>query len=288
MAALTRQYAKDYLHITDLPYRFSSWALDEPENTRLWFDENQELVAWAVMQTPFWTVDYGINAKLTGSLLPEVFSWADKRAQTSLHSAYGHPAWFIMEFADQAERIRELERFGFADQSNVVEDPWSKVLFRRPASLPITPVKSKAGFTIRPLEKDEVQKYVELHRSVFESKNMTLEWRTRTLEHPDYRPELDLVIESPSKELVAFCVCWFDKYRMTGQIEPLGCREDFRRQGLAQLVLSEGIQRLQSLGVKDIFVETDNFRNAAFQFYQDFGFEISKDVLVFRKDYNDD
>jgi ribosomal protein S18 acetylase RimI-like enzyme len=72
---------------------------------------------------------------------------------------------------------------------------------------------------------------------------------------------------------------------LTGQIEPLGSHKDFRRYGLGRAALSEGLRRLQSLGVQKILVETDNYRNAAFKLYESFGFETKQDVHVYRKDY---
>jgi len=36
MTALARASAADNLHVVDLPYRFSSWALDDPANVGLW------------------------------------------------------------------------------------------------------------------------------------------------------------------------------------------------------------------------------------------------------------
>jgi hypothetical protein len=34
-----------------------------------------------------------------------------------------------------------------------------------------------------------------------------------------------------------------------------------------------------------MFVETDNFRDTAFQLYEAKGFQVTQNVLVFRKDY---
>ncbi len=141
-----------------------------------------------------------------------------------------------------------------------------------------------AGFTVRPLGGD-VEKYVALHQSVFESKNMTLEWRGHTLQSPLYKPELDLVVESPTGELAAFCICWFNEKLSAGQVEPLGVHADYRQLGLGKVALSHGVSRLRSMGAKDIFVETDNYRNEAFNLYQSYGFEVIQDVLVYRKDY---
>jgi len=168
----------------------------------------------------------------------------------------------------------------------VGDNSWSKVLMRRSSQAPVKIYKPRSGFTVRSLAGEiEVHNYVELHQSVFESKNMTVEWRTRTLQHPDYISELDIVIESSEGNLVAFCVCWYDKNSMTGHVEPLGSHKDFRQYALGRVALSEGLHRLQSLGAQNIFVETDNYRNTAFRLYESFGFQTIQDVHVYRKDY---
>ena len=285
MSALARRCSEDHLHVVDLPYRLSSWALDDLENTCLWFDDEQ-LIAWAVMQTPFWTVDYTCLPELETRLYPEILSWADQRARRILKTNFGLPAWFVNVFSGQTGRIRELERTGFKCQSNVGENSWSKVLMRRSLPAPVKIFEPRPGFTVRPLAGEkEVQKYVELHRSVFGSRNMTTEWRTRTLKQPGYLPELDIVVESSQGDLVAFCICWFDKTSLSGHVEPLGSQKEYRQFALGRVALSEGLRRLQSLGARDIFVETDNYRNTAFRLYESFDFQVIQDVLVYRKDY---
>lgn len=288
MSALARQCSENNLHVIDLPYRLSSWALDNPENVALWFDENQELVAWAVLQSPFWTIDYVCHPAHEARLHREIISWADQRAQRVQSTPYARSAWFIMVFSGQHHRIRDLEQAGFKCQSDVGEDSWSKVLMRRSTQAPVKVYKPRsAGFIVRALAgESEVQKYVDLHQSVFESKNMTLAWRMRTLQHPDYKPELDIVVESPDERLAAFCICWFNENSKTGHVEPLGNHKDFRQYALGRVALSEGLHRLQSLGAQNIFVETDNYRNTAFRLYESFDFQVIQDVLVYRKDYD--
>src|SRR5512135_2699070 len=61
MSALARCFPEANLHVVDLPYRLSTWALDDPQNARLWFIGNQQLVAWAILQPPFWTIDYVLH-----------------------------------------------------------------------------------------------------------------------------------------------------------------------------------------------------------------------------------
>jgi ribosomal protein S18 acetylase RimI-like enzyme len=145
------------------------------------------------------------------------------------------------------------------------------------------------GFHIRPLAgENEVAAYVSLQRAVFGTDNMTEPWRRRIIHQPQYQPELDLVVSAPDGRLAAFCICWIDPNAaegIIGQIEPLGVHENYRQLGLAKAILCEGLRRLRQLGAAWVYVQTDDFRDAAMQLYQAVGFQIYKKVLVFRKDF---
>ena len=70
-----------------------------------------------------------------------------------------------------------------------------------------------------------------------------------------------------------------------GQIEPMGIREDLRGRGLGRALLTECLGRLTAVGATSVFVETDNYRDAAFNFYTAMGFRITQNITVYRKDY---
>jgi mycothiol synthase len=286
MSALAGRFRENNLHVIDLPYRLSSWSLEDPENVALWFDEEHNLMGWAVVQTPFWTIDYALHPNAEAHLHREILNWADGRALATLNTPAGHPAWYVMVFEDQRHRIHDLERAGFECQAAVGEDSWSKVLMRRSTNSAAKKYEPPSGYVVRALAgEEEVHAYVELHRSVFESRNMTTDWRSRTLAHPSYKRDLDIVVHAPDGRLVAFCVCWFNEHNKSGQIEPLGCHKNFRQHALGRVALSEGLQRLQKLGARDILVETDSYRNTAFRLYESFDFQVLKNVLVYRRDY---
>ena len=291
MIRLAQSFPNESVHVVDLPYRLSSWALDDPTNIGLWVDAEGQLQAWAVMQTPFWTIDYAYHPDADVSLHRQVLAWADHRARQALDTSSGRPCWFAMVFANQANRIRELEEAGFACQADVGPDSWSKVLMQRSAHLVVPENALPAGFTIRHLRGEgEIEDYVELHRAVFGSNNMTVEWRTRTLSCPEYRSDLDLVAVAPDGRLAAFCVCWLgedSEGRLWGQVEPMGVHEDYRKLGLGLAILSEGLQRLHQCGAESVYVETDKHRNAALGLYGVVGFRVIRDILVYRKDYGD-
>jgi mycothiol synthase len=289
MAALVHRFPEGNLHVADLPYRLSSWAFDDPENVGLWVNEAGELIAWAVLQAPFWTIDCACHPQVEQSLYRRILDWAYRRARQALGTPGGRPAWYVNVFAGQTERIRLLEGAGFASQADVGEDSWSIVFMQLSAQTPSPNVTPPAGFTIRPLAgESEVEAYVELHRAVFESKNMTVEWRRRTLRRPEYLPDLDLVAVAPDGRLAAFCIGWLDSNpagQPGGQIEPLGVHQDYRKSGLGRAILAEGLRRLQLNGAQRVVVETDQYRNAALELYQSAGFRVIQDVLVYRKDY---
>jgi ribosomal protein S18 acetylase RimI-like enzyme len=288
MMALAYAFPMDHLRVVDQPYRFSSWALDDPANAQLWTDEVGQVVAWAVLQTPFWAIDYACHPAAAG-VHPQMLAWADQRARQVVGTDFGRPAWFVNVFADQGERIRDLTAVGFVSQAVVGEHAWTKVLLQQ--STPPADMSRVAldRFTIRPLAgQAEIAAYVELHQTVFESRSMTAAWRARTLQQPAYRPALDLVGVAADGRLAAFCVGWLHAgpAGVCGQIEPLGVHPAFQGLGLGRAILTEGLRRLYEQGAQKILVETDNYRDAAFALYESVGFRMERTVLVFRKDYD--
>jgi len=293
MEDLARATRLSNLHVTDLPYRFSSYALDDPENICLWSDDNHRLLAWALLEIPHDSLDFACLPESESDLLPQVLDWADGRSREHreiipLGTPEDSPCWFVNVFSDQAARIRMLEAAGFACQANVGNNSWLKVFMERPAGMPVKDYRIPEGFVVRPLAgESELEAYVQLHRDTFRSGVMNIAWRKRLLQQPAYVPEIDLVVAAPDGRLGAFCICWLDSQgsEIIGQIEPLGCHPDFRRYALGRLALAEGLRRMRAHGANQIFVETDSWRNTAFQLYESLGFRVIKDVLVYRKDY---
>ena len=174
MLDLVRAYPAGNLHIADLPYRLSSWAFDYPENVGLWVNDQDQLVAWAVLQTPFWTIDYAFHSAAR-DLNPLFLAWADQRARKVCSTPAGRPAWFTNVFVDPTEHIHNLVAIGFSSQSDVGEDSWTKVYMRYDKQPTGGDAVLMPDFTIRTLNgESDVPAYVELQRAVFESENMTV------------------------------------------------------------------------------------------------------------------
>jgi ribosomal protein S18 acetylase RimI-like enzyme len=292
MIDLANATQAENIHFIDLPYRLSSWALDEPQNIGLWVDGRGQLVAWVVMQSPFWMIDYVIRPDSLRSGFRPILAWVEGRARSLLNTSYGHSCWYMNVLPRQTERMQALEQVGFIPQADLPNEAWSSVWMELDRTKPIPTQRLPEDFTIRPMAgSGEVSAYVELHQAVFETKNMTVDWRNRTLLQPTYRPALDLVVVAPDRKLVAFCIGWLGRDlegRTIGQIEPLGCQAEYRKFGLGRQVLCETLRRLYQHGAENIYVETDDFRSAAFHLYQGIGFEVVHQVLVYRKDFGDE
>lgn len=286
MLELAHKSGAGSLHVVDLPYRLSSWALDNPESVALWEDASGELVAWAVMQSPWWVIDYAyLPSETPTGMHAEILNWVDLRARAS-----DRPAWFVNVREDDVNRIRDLEAAGYVCQKRVPRNPWSKVYLTKVSVELPAGCSPPSGFTIRRMAGEaEVASYVELHRSAFGGANMTHSWRSRILTSPQYRAELDLVAVDSDRRLAAFCIAWFDPCdcngRPCGQIEPMGVHENYRGQGLGRAVLMEALARLYRLGAQEVTVEADVHEFGPVPFYRSIGFEITRQILVFRKEY---
>jgi ribosomal protein S18 acetylase RimI-like enzyme len=272
-------------HVADWPYRFSSWALDDPRNTQGWF-EGSRLLGWVVMQTPFWAMDCVAHPDAPAQLYPAMLEWAKARANEMNAQGTGRPMWFLSIDARCETQRRDLETLGFVDVADDGEDAWSKVLFELNAERAIEQPPLPAGLRIRSLNPGtEIQAYVDLHREVFGSENMTAGWRAQSTRAAGYHNDLDLVVASDAGELHGFCVAWLRRRatgEVVGQIEPLGVRESQRGQRLSHALMVEAVRRLRAHGATRIFVETDRQREAAMAAYTSIGFRVAHEVQVYR------
>ena len=257
-------------HVIDLPWRLSTPAMYEDGNAVVWEDVDGRVVGFAVWQYYWAVLDFFI---LPGSHQQEVeadlFSWADGRFR-ELDQVRGRTLPYWVEFRDDDVERRHLARdhgFHFEEHDAYV------LLQHRLRDLPHTPALPD-GFTLRSLAGvREAEAYAALHRVAFESNSMTTAWRERTIQMPQYRPELDLVIVAPDATLAGFCVGWFSREHHVAQIEPMGVHPNFCKLGLSRILLLEILHRFQAHGATSAFVETNIERAPARGAYQSVGFQ---------------
>jgi ribosomal protein S18 acetylase RimI-like enzyme len=169
----------------------------------------------------------------------------------------------------------DVERIAWLEGQGLKRGGRSMVLFRQLLAWELPAPRVPEGFAVRPIAGDhEVAQRAAAHRETFHPSRVTDEEYYRLRPPPEYDPDLDLVAVTSDGTVGAFCLCWLDPVNKIGLFEPVGTRPTFRRQGLAQAVLAEGLRRMKAMGMKRAFVCT-NYTNAAAQnLYQTSGFDI--------------
>jgi ribosomal protein S18 acetylase RimI-like enzyme len=151
-----------------------------------------------------------------------------------------------------------------AHHGYTLDDDYTYVMMRCSLARSLPRPQLAPGFTIRPLAGlGEVDAYAAVHRRAFESMSMTAAWRARTLDMPQYDPELDLVAVAPDGQLAGFCVGWATPERRVAQIEPFGVDPAFQGRGLGRALLLEMLGRFKAHGAEHAQVETDSGRTPA-------------------------
>jgi GNAT superfamily N-acetyltransferase len=75
-----------------------------------------------------------------------------------------------------------------------------------------------------------------------------------TQQAPDYCADLDLAVIGPAGDVAAFCCFWPELESGIGVVEPIGCHPLHQRKGLGTALLYEGMRRLKTIGVREVYV----------------------------------
>lgn len=248
---LSADTAYPHIHIADMPYRLTSTWQDQGCKMAVW-EKGSDVLAWAVFQPPWRNLDYAIHpAEVGAALEKEIFAWG-KNEMMAYAKRTGERFYGSIELFEDAPHIEQtiahLTALGFE------KFDWSIIRFEKGLNYKIPAPELPDGFSIRALRgESEVEAYVQLHRLVFESEEMTVPWRRRMLKHPAYLPEIDLVVVDAADHLVGFCVGWL--WHEIGQIEPLGVHPAHQGSGLGKALELAALRALQSKGARYMHVD---------------------------------
>ncbi len=255
------------------------------DNTRLWFDADDQLVGFALVDhynnLCFEFEDSGIEA--------EIVDWGVQCIRRAMQATGEALTLDASCRADNTERLALLERHSF------IREAQHSVHMVRSLHKPIPTPQLPAGFSIRHVTGEhEVEALVTLHRAAFGTETMTVEERLAMMRTPDYDVELDLVAVAPDGQLAAYCMVLISQEenaqtgRNEGYTDPVATHPDFRRHGLARALLLTGLHKLKQRGMDTACLGTSSENIAMQQAAQAVGFRVQSTTLWFSRPVSQD
>lgn len=256
-------------HAGDVVWALFQNVVDDPfHNLRLWEDEDGVAQAFAWFFPRHSEVMVCLRPPLRDdTLLDAMYGWATHRALQT--TGEGAPVLHTQALDSDTALVDYLTGRGFTQNGRTY------VHLRRELDGELSEPVLPEGWTVRHVGgEEEWQRRVDTHREVYHPSRVTLEAYRRLRRAELYRPELDLVAVSPSGELAAYCICWYDPATRIGEFEPVGARAEYRRRGLGKALMFEGQRRLRELGAGTAIVLTNGDNEPAIALYQSAGFRI--------------
>jgi len=254
------------------------------DNTRLWFDAEGQIVAFAFVDH-YNNLRFEINSQAAQpDTESEIVTWGVECIRRAMQERNESLTLDASCRDDDAERIALLERHGFVMQE------MRSLQIVRSLDGPIRRPQVPTGFSIRHVAgEQEVKALVALHRAAFGTENMTVKERLAMMRVPEYDAELDLLAIAPDGRFAAYCMCSISQEenertgRNEGYTDPIATHPDFQQQGLAQALLLTGFQKLKQRGIDTAVLGTSSENIAMQRTAKAVGFRVQFTKLWFAK-----
>ncbi|HEY2354016.1 MAG TPA: GNAT family N-acetyltransferase [Gaiellaceae bacterium] len=237
-------------HVGDVAWGFRQHEGRESEWTvRLW-EEDGDVVAWSWLKGEKGGLEFEIRPDRL-ELLDDVLD--EPRAEIVACREDDAPV-------REALAARGFDRRRWAIHVNVRE------LLEPPDQTPLP-----EGFRLRTVTDDDLAERVAIHRDVWAPSRVTESSYANVMATWPYRRSLDCTVEAPDGCFAAYVLAWPDDENGVGLFEPVGTREEFRRQGLGAAVCTFALRRLWEEGMRRAVVGCAT--DPAWALYESVGFE---------------
>lgn len=275
VAAVGAGDERHYCTVGDLDWwRFTSNDPDPLAAVRLWLDGDTALGAvWPVAGQVELLTDPQ-HRQLEEAML----DWAEARHRENYAEAGETPPFTAYSYDGDAERVARLQRRGYRRTDECYR------YRRRPLVDPIPDAALPPGYTLRHVAGEaDLEARVNVHRTAFAPSRMTTTKHRAVMAAPTYRPELDLITVAPDGNFASYCLAWYDAANHIGVFEPVGTDPVYQRRGLGKAVMSEGLRRLQALGARVAYVNTNGDNEGANPLYESLGFRVVDENHAWKK-----
>ena len=248
-----------------------------PSQVRIWEDDAGSIVGVVIPEESGW-VFLQIHPDHRG-IEPEMVAWAeanlvdvDKDGRRYMH---------ISAFDYDTFRCDLLTACGYTRTEGYEN------LRRRPMDVAVPDFPAPAGFTVRGMRvhPDDWQGMATLLNSAFRRTIHSAEEYRNFQRAPIYRAELDIAVIAPDGTLAANAGLTAHEAESFAVVEPVATHPDYHNRGLARAAITEGLRRVQALGIRSVFVGAWHANPAANHTYESLGFTDAKRLYVWRKEW---
>jgi mycothiol synthase len=261
-----------YLHVGDLTWQvFHMLAAYRPADLiQIWEDARGDILGFVLLFPPYGGFELQLRPQEPGTALAaELLEWAEQHLPASDRRS-------TLANNHDAARIALL-----GEQGYVPDGEW--LYLERPLNDSLPHAHIPPGFVVRSLLDDqEAAARAIVLAAAFEAPPQPERYQ-QFMRAPGYARDLDIVAVAPNHRFAAFAMCWVDRDNQVGQFEPVGTAPEFRRQGLAQAVVAEGLRRMQQYGAKRAVVIAEAAEEAACELYASVGFRTQWSLCWYTK-----
>jgi mycothiol synthase len=261
-----------YLHIGDLTWQLYHMLSDErpADLIQIWEDASAQIMGFVLLYPAYGFFDLQLDpSQLGSSLEAEMLRWAEQQlalAESTFTLANNH----------DTARLALLATHGYAPNGE-----W--LYLERQLDEPLPQSLLPPGFVVRAVAGDhEAAARATVLGAAFGAPPFPERYR-QFMHAPGYVRDLDIVAVAPDERFAAFAMCWVDPLIKVGQFEPVGTAPEFRKRGLAQAVLVEGLRRMRQYGAERAIIVVEAAEKAACQLYASVGFVHQWSLTLFTK-----
>ena len=256
------------------PDRFENNHADYVNDFRIWekVDDsippaNRKIVAVANPET---SNIYYIQIDHTCSFIErEIVNWIEVHLLEKKKDPSKREKIRIKTIEGNSTREFLLSELGYQKEGEI--DCYVRIL---PTDLPIPDIKYPEGFEIRSVKgKSDYDQLAQLIRKIFgHGEWFTTEILEGIARCSFYNQDLDLVAVAPDGTFTSFCTFRMDPESRITQLEPMVTHPNYRKQGLARLLIYEGLRRAMKYDPAFFYIGGAANTPAANQLYDSVGF----------------
>jgi len=212
-----------------------------------------------------------------GALKPEMLRYAEEHVSLG-RDGVRRLRVFINDEDDEFQRV--ASEMGYVKGDGC--EPMSHFVI--PSPFPAVPVPP--GFRLKSLADDNDLRKVDrvLWRGFNhgdEPPDGGMEDREFMQSAPNYRKDLNIVVEAPDGSFVSYCGIWYEPVHSIAYVEPVATDPEYRRMGLGRAAVLEGVRRCGEMGATVACVGTTK------PFYLSLGFRRAYSSAAWQREWTE-